>query len=86
MSFEGAGLFLCLRFLCQDVCHVLREHQLFDRYIGPRNLVYTAALEMHPLETEHRLEDLNSNFRDEPRCLPVDLPAGLDQPRKRLLA
>ncbi len=45
-------------FLCQDVCHVLREHHLHDRFIGPRLLVYTAALEMHPLDTEDRLADL----------------------------
>jgi len=45
-------------FLCQDVCHVLREHQLHDKFIGPRFLVYTAALEMHPLDVEDRLEDL----------------------------
>ena len=45
-------------FLCQDVCHVLREHHLHDEFIGPRSLVYTAALEMHPLDTEDRLEDL----------------------------
>ena len=45
-------------FLCQDVCHVLRDHHLHDRFIGPRFLVYTAALEMHPLDTENRLEEL----------------------------
>ena len=45
-------------FLCQDVCHVLREHQLFDGFIGPRFLVHLAALEMHPLDTENRLEAL----------------------------
>jgi succinate dehydrogenase / fumarate reductase iron-sulfur subunit len=45
-------------FLCQDVCHVLREHHLFDSFIGPRYFVYLAALEMHPLDTEDRLEDL----------------------------
>ena len=38
-------------FLCQDVCHVLREHRLFDGFVGPRHLVYAAALEMHPLDT-----------------------------------
>ena len=27
-------------------------------FIGPRFLVYAAALEMHPLDTEDRLEDL----------------------------
>ena len=45
-------------YLCQDVCHVLREHQLHDEFIGPRFLVYVAALEMHPLDVEDRLEDL----------------------------
>jgi len=45
-------------YLCQDVCHVLREHQLHDKFIGPRFLIYTAALEMHPLDVEDRLADL----------------------------
>jgi succinate dehydrogenase / fumarate reductase iron-sulfur subunit len=45
-------------FLCQDVCHVLRDHHKHDEFIGPRFLVYTAALEMHPLDTEDRLAEL----------------------------
>jgi succinate dehydrogenase / fumarate reductase iron-sulfur subunit len=45
-------------FLCQDVCHVLREHRLFDEFIGPRFLTYTAALEMHPLDVERRSSSL----------------------------
>ena len=45
-------------YLCQDVCHVLREHQLTDRFVGPRYLVYIAALEMHPLDIEDRAEEL----------------------------
>ena len=45
-------------FLCQDVCHVLREHHLHDQFIGPRLLVYAAALEMHPLDVEDRVQDL----------------------------
>jgi succinate dehydrogenase iron-sulfur subunit len=45
-------------FLCQDVCHVLRDHQKQDEFIGPRYFVYTAALEMHPLDTEDRLPEL----------------------------
>jgi len=45
-------------FLCQDVCHVIREHQLLDRFVGPRLLVYAAALEMHPLDTVHRASRL----------------------------
>jgi succinate dehydrogenase / fumarate reductase iron-sulfur subunit len=45
-------------FLCQDVCHVLRDHQKHEEFIGPRFLVYVAALDMHPLDTENRLEAL----------------------------
>ena len=45
-------------YLCQDVCHVLREHDLHDKFIGPRFFVYAAALEMHPLDTENRLKEL----------------------------
>ena len=45
-------------FLCQDVCHVLRDHHKHEEFIGPRFLVYTAALEMHPLDTEDRLPEL----------------------------
>lgn len=47
-------------FLCQDVCHVLREHQLHDRFVGPRFLIHVAALEMHPLDTEDRREELKT--------------------------
>jgi succinate dehydrogenase / fumarate reductase iron-sulfur subunit len=45
-------------FLCQNVCHVLREHQKHPEFSGPRHFVYTAALEMHPLDVEDRVEDL----------------------------
>jgi succinate dehydrogenase / fumarate reductase iron-sulfur subunit len=48
-------------FLCQDVCHVLREHHMQGQFIGPRLLVYTAALEMHPLDIENRLPDLKNS-------------------------
>ena len=47
-------------FLCQDVCHVLREHSLHNEFLGPRNLVYSAALEMHPLDVEDRRRDLKN--------------------------
>ena len=45
-------------FLCQDVCHVLRDHHLHEGFVGPRFFVYTAALEMHPLDTEDRASEL----------------------------
>jgi len=47
-------------FLCQDVCHVLREHSLHEQFIGPRFLVYAAALEMHPLDAGDRVGDLEA--------------------------
>jgi succinate dehydrogenase / fumarate reductase iron-sulfur subunit len=45
-------------FLCQDVCHVLRDHRKHDEFIGPRFLTYAAALDMHPLDDEDRRQDL----------------------------
>ncbi|MDQ6809552.1 MAG: succinate dehydrogenase/fumarate reductase iron-sulfur subunit [Verrucomicrobiota bacterium] len=45
-------------YLCQDVCHVLRDHGKHEEFIGPRFLVYVAALEMHPLDTENRIPEL----------------------------
>jgi succinate dehydrogenase / fumarate reductase iron-sulfur subunit len=47
-------------FLCQDVCHVLRDHHKHDEFIGPRFLIYVAGLEMHPLDTENRIPDLKN--------------------------
>ncbi len=49
-------------FLCQDVCHVLREHRLQSEFIGPRFLVHVAGLEMHPLDIEDRLEELKTAY------------------------
>ncbi len=41
-------------FLCQDVCHVLREHGKMDEFGGPRFFVRSASLEMHPLDGASR--------------------------------
>jgi succinate dehydrogenase / fumarate reductase iron-sulfur subunit len=49
-------------YLCQDVCHVLRDHHMHQQFIGPRFLVYAAALEMHPLDEGDRVEDLRRQF------------------------
>src|ERR1700724_2261116 len=36
-------------FMCQDVCHVLREHEEGkEEYFGPRYMIRVAGLEMHP--------------------------------------
>ena len=45
-------------YLCQDTCHVLRDHAKEDAFIGPRFFVYAAALEMHPLDTADRVPAL----------------------------
>ena len=49
-------------FLCQDVCHVLRDHRLHHQFIGPRYFVYSAALEMNPLDTADRTGELANDF------------------------
>jgi succinate dehydrogenase / fumarate reductase iron-sulfur subunit len=49
-------------FLCQDVCHVLRDHHKHEEFIGPRFLVYAGALEMHPLDTVDRVKELKDEF------------------------
>jgi succinate dehydrogenase / fumarate reductase iron-sulfur subunit len=45
-------------YLCQDVCHILRDHHMHEQFIGPRFLVYSAALEMHPLDEADRRDQL----------------------------
>lgn len=45
-------------FLCQDVCHVLREHDRKDAFFGPRQMVRLASLEMHPMDTVNRRKQL----------------------------
>jgi succinate dehydrogenase iron-sulfur subunit len=45
-------------FLCQDVCHVLRNHETEQPFIGPRFLVRSAGLEMHPIDTADRTAHL----------------------------
>jgi succinate dehydrogenase / fumarate reductase iron-sulfur subunit len=41
-------------FLCQNVCHVLRDHHKKEQFGGPRFFVRVAALEMHPLDGRNR--------------------------------
>jgi succinate dehydrogenase / fumarate reductase iron-sulfur subunit len=48
-------------FLCQDVCHVLRDHRLHEQFVGPRLLVHAAQLEMHPLDILDRRDELKES-------------------------
>ena len=49
-------------FLCQDVCHVLRDHDKKADFIGPRFMIRVASLEMHPLDEEDRIPELKKEF------------------------
>lgn len=49
-------------FLCQDVCHVIREHDKKEEFGGPRLFVRVAGLEMHPLDVENRLGVLKNQL------------------------
>jgi succinate dehydrogenase / fumarate reductase, iron-sulfur subunit len=49
-------------FLCQNVCHVMRDHEENKTsYAGPRFFIRSAELEMHPLDTNDRRELLQHN-------------------------
>jgi succinate dehydrogenase / fumarate reductase iron-sulfur subunit len=50
-------------FLCQNVCHVIRDHEdNKTHFAGPRFFTRLAALEMHPLDTNDRLELIKSKM------------------------
>ncbi len=50
-------------FLCQNVCHVIRDHpENKHHFAGPRLFVRYAALEMHPLDTNDRRELLKERM------------------------
>jgi len=49
-------------FLCQNVCHVLRDHDRKDAFVGPRLMIYLANLEMHPLDTGDRVAEIKKEY------------------------
>ncbi|MDC0936995.1 succinate dehydrogenase/fumarate reductase iron-sulfur subunit [Pirellulales bacterium] len=68
-------------FLCQNVCHVLREHNKHDEFGGPRLFVRAAALEMHPLDEEDRLgllkDELGLGYCNITKCCTEVCPEGI---------
>lgn len=48
-------------FLCMDVCHILRNHDLHEKYYGPRYFVRMAGLEMHPIDDADRMEEIRTH-------------------------
>ena len=67
--------------LCVNTCHVLREHQMFDDFAGPRFFVRLASLEMHPLDNESRIPEIKDDFGigycNITRCCTEVCPAGI---------
>ena len=50
-------------FLCQDVCHVVRDHEDNKKvYAGPRFLMRIAELDMHPLDNLDRRKVAQESF------------------------
>jgi len=49
-------------YLCQDVCHVLRDQNQKENFVGPRFMIRLASLDMHPLDTEDRLPKIKEEF------------------------
>ncbi len=61
---RGQEFHKCIEcFLCQNVCHVIRDHEENKlHYAGPRFFVRLAELEMHPLDTEDRRSYINEQM------------------------
>ena len=59
-------------FLCQDVCHVLRDRGGQAAFVGPRFMIRLASLEMHPLDAADRIpavqQELGSGMCNITRC------------------
>jgi succinate dehydrogenase / fumarate reductase iron-sulfur subunit len=49
-------------FLCQDVCHILRDRAGHPQFVGPRFLIRLASLEMHPLDDADRVPQIKEEF------------------------
>jgi len=49
-------------FLCQDTCHILRDHRKHTKFIGPRFMIRVAQLDMHPLDTVDRIPALKEEW------------------------
>lgn len=54
-------------YLCQDVCHVIRDHHrpaagVKPKFVGPRFMIRLASLEMHPLDTADRIPAIRDEY------------------------
>jgi succinate dehydrogenase / fumarate reductase iron-sulfur subunit len=69
-------------FLCQNVCHVIRDHDKRQAFAGPRFLIHLATLDMHPLDTLDRHELVKKEFGvgycNITRCCTEVCPEGIN--------
>ncbi len=69
-------------YLCQNTCHVLRDHQKNDEFVGPRFMIRLASLEMHPLDTADRIpkirEEYGSGMCNITKCCTVVCPEHIE--------
>jgi succinate dehydrogenase / fumarate reductase iron-sulfur subunit len=70
-------------FMCQDVCHVLRTHHKHPEFAGPRFMCRVQWLEMHPKDTESRLDYLKEGrggigFCNITKCCTEVCPVGIN--------
>ena len=74
-------------FLCQDVCHVLRNHEMERPFMGPRFLVRAAGLEMHPIDQADRTgylkDDGGIGFCNITKCCTEVCPGAHQDHRQR---
>ncbi|MCL6550200.1 MAG: succinate dehydrogenase/fumarate reductase iron-sulfur subunit [Acidothermus cellulolyticus] len=69
-------------FLCQNVCHVIRDHEENKpRFAGPRFFIRYAELDMHPLDTLDRKQQLREEhgigFCNITKCCTEVCPEGI---------
>ena len=48
-------------YLCQNVCHVLRDNEKKNDFVGPRFMIRLASLEMHPLDSADRIPNVKKD-------------------------
>jgi succinate dehydrogenase / fumarate reductase iron-sulfur subunit len=49
-------------YLCQDVCHVIRDRDEKSAFVGPRFMIRLASLEMHPLDDADRIPEIKKEY------------------------
>ena len=49
-------------YLCQNVCHVIRDNDTKEDFVGPRFMTRLASLEMHPYDRADRIPDIKNDY------------------------